>query len=128
MVAGAVLDDVVAALAVKRVVAAVGIGRAPDPVGAIVANHHVAEGGARDMFDTDQRVVADAGGLGDALDAQVDVDPGNGAGEEGHAVPAIAAVEHIVADAAAQIIVAVTGLEVVVAGIAAEEIMAAAAD
>ena len=79
VVAGADLDEVVAAAAAQRVVAgdAGAVRAAPDPIVAGIADQHVVEAGAGDMLDADQRVVALAGGLGDADDVEVDGDPGD---------------------------------------------------
>src|SRR3546814_12996250 len=76
------------------------------------------------MFDVPDRVVADAGLLGDA-DARIDRD-GDVAGEVGGVV-ARAAVDDVVAEPAVQQIVADLAADDVVAGVAVDRVVAVAA-
>ena len=128
MIAHPVFDQVVAALAVDRVAGARGIVAAPQPVFTVIADERVGEGCAIRVLDADQGVHAKAGILGNALNAQVNMDGAGRAIGEGRTVPAGAAVEQVVARAATEIIVAVAAIDAVVAATRLEEIVAPAAD
>ena len=93
MIAHPVFDQVVAALAVDRVAGARGIVAAPQPVFTVIADERVGEGCAIRVLDADQGVHAKAGILGNALNAQVNMDGAGRAIGEGRTVPAGAAVE-----------------------------------
>src|SRR4029079_1686367 len=102
------------------------VGATPEPVGAVIADEAVAEACRIDVLNIDERVDAEACILR-ADYAKVDMDRTDRAIREGCAIPAVASVQIVVADSAAQIVVAITSVDGVVTAARLQEIIAVAA-
>ncbi len=124
VVASAAGEDVVARATIEGVVA----GAAVQDVGAVIADQRVVALAADDVLDVDERV--GAGFIAESLAGrEIDGDTGRvaEAGEIGNGIDAVAAVEHVVVDAADQDVVAIAAGEGVVLGAAIEHVVARAA-